>query len=188
MHTDVTSDMAGDASASTTTNSTDPALPSVPAFAMNAASASGSAQPVHLANIGAGLRSGLLRNLTRRERRVFLLIFGIILLSLADLWLTIHYLTTMGMMEANPIAVWVIKRFGSPWALSAFKLASVAASCWLLYLVRHHRIGELAAWACSTILAFMCYMWFEYTEELNQPSSLQLVQMAEGGGDWLRFD
>ena len=43
-----------------------------------------------------------------RSRRVILLIVGIVVLSLADLIVTLWHLTSVGMAEANPIAAWII--------------------------------------------------------------------------------
>ena len=54
-----------------------------------------------------------------RERRVGILLVSIIVLSAADLLLTIAHLQTIGMIEANPIAAFLIRTTASAWILSA---------------------------------------------------------------------
>lgn len=51
----------------------------------------------------------------RRSRRVIVLLAAIIVLSAADLAITLFHLKTMGMMEANPIARFLIEQTSSAW-------------------------------------------------------------------------
>ncbi len=125
----------------------------------------------------------------RRTGRVLWLLAGIIFLSLADLLLTLTYLMSVGMNEGNPIAAWIVTATQSPWALSMYKLVTVAICVGLLYKVRRQRVGELAAWCSLLILVALAVWWNQYAHyqpllprgevlvmaapELNHASSLQ---------------
>lgn len=124
--------------------------------------------------------SGLLWR--RRSRRVTMLILGIIVLSIADLAVTIAYLQANSMMEANPIAAYVIKSTQSAWALTAFKLATVAVCATLLYRLRHYPSGEAAAWCAVAVLAVMSVMWRSYSRTIDASAELILAQASVDDG------
>ena len=73
-----------------------------------------------------------------RPRRVSWLLAGVLLLSLIDLLLTIVHLRSVGMVEANPIAAFLIRSTQSVWVLSAYKLVTVGICLSLLYRLRRH--------------------------------------------------
>jgi len=116
--------------------------------------------------------------LCHRPRRVILLVLGIVVLSVADLVVTLAYLRAHWMMEANPIAAYLISATHSPWPLVAYKAATVAICVALLYRVRHHVAGEVAAWCAVGILAGMSLMWRSYSAHFDNPEELLTVQMA----------
>ncbi len=106
------------------------------------------------------------RTLVRtREARVLWLIFSIIVLSLADLHMTLEHVTMIGMSEGNPLAR-LIMSTNSPGALVAWKLTSVAAACLAFYAGRKKMIGELAAWFCCGVLIWLTIRWNTYATEL----------------------
>jgi hypothetical protein len=123
----------------------------------------------------------------RRARRVLVLLVGILVLSLADLMVTLEHLRTIGMLEANPIAAYLIRTTRSPWVLSAYKCLTVGICVTLLHRLRHHRSGELAAWCAMGILTVMSVLWHTYSQELGSTAHLQTVQ-ADHGEQWLRLD
>jgi hypothetical protein len=112
-----------------------------------------------------------------RARRVTLLVLGIIVLSLGDLAVTLAYLRANWMMEANPIAAYIIRTTQSPWALAAFKCCTVAICATLLYRMRHFRSGEVAAWCGMAVLTVMSIMWRSYADHL-QDAEVFLAQTA----------
>jgi len=122
-----------------------------------------------------------------RPRRVVVLLVGIVVLSLADLIITLTHLTTVGMAEANPVARWVIQWTGSPVSLVLFKVATVGVCVVLLYRVRHHLQGEIAAWLALVILAGMSVMWFSYTAVYENPVDATVAQEMLVHGNWVRF-
>ncbi len=114
--------------------------------------------------------------LDTRARRVTLLVAGIIVLSVADLIITLAFLRANWMMEANPIAAYLIKTTQSPWVLAAFKAASVGICVALLYRLRQHLAGEVAAWCAVGILAVMSVMWHSYSKQFDDQHHMILAQ------------
>lgn len=123
-----------------------------------------------------------------RARRVSLLILGIILLSVADLLITVTHLRSVGMMEANPIAAFLIRTTRSPWILVAYKSLTVSLCAVLLFHARRHVTGELAAWLSLFILAGMSVLWHRYSTHFDQPEQIRLAQSAAGPDEWLYLD
>lgn len=122
-----------------------------------------------------------------RARRVTLLLLGVLVLSLGDLLLTVECMTTVGMMEANPIAASLARSTGSAWALSAYKMLTVAVCVGLLYGLRHHRSSEIAAWCAATVLAALTLSWSAYAGCLDE-SDLYALQSIEGTSGWIILD
>jgi hypothetical protein len=125
--------------------------------------------------------------LSHRPRRVLLLLAGIIVLSLADLIVTLAHMK-IGMMEANPIAVYLVKSTQSPWALAAFKVLTVSVCVALLYRLRRHAEGEIAAWLAVGILTGMSIMWHCYTEGMDRREDIMLAQNGVVNDHWLMLD
>lgn len=97
-----------------------------------------------------------------RRRRVTVLVGGIVVLSLADLAITLKFLEARWMIEANPIAAYLIESTQSAWALAAFKCATVGICAGLLLRLRRHRAGEMAAWFGLAVLVGVLAMWHSY--------------------------
>lgn len=127
-----------------------------------------------------GLSTFRVVELCHRSRRVTLLVLGIMILSFADLVVTLAYLKAHWMMEANPIAAYLISSTQSPWALVAFKGASVGICVALLYRVRHCVAAEIAAWCALCILAGMSLMWHTYSAHFDNPEEMLMAQMTIG--------
>jgi hypothetical protein len=121
------------------------------------------------------------RLVARRSRRVMVLVAGIIILSVADFVVTLAFLRANWMMEANPIAAYLIEETQSPWILAAFKAVTVGVCVGLLYRVRHHRCGEVAAWCAMVILTIMSLMWHSYSSHFDGPEDIMLAQFNTSG-------
>ena len=91
------------------------------------------------------------------------LLSGVIFLSLADLFLTISYLTSVGMSEGNPIALWLLQTTNSVWPLVLYKALTVAICVTLLYRIRRKRQSELASWCAMLILVALSIWWNQYS-------------------------
>jgi hypothetical protein len=120
-----------------------------------------------------------------RARRVLLLLGGVVLLSLADLWLTLLHLSTIGMMEANPIAAWLIRSTESALALSLYKGVTVGVCVALLFRLRRRPQAEWGAWCAVAIMIGLSLMWQCYRAELADPEHLALARSGALGTEWL---
>ncbi len=124
-----------------------------------------------------------------RSRRVVLLIVGIVLLSLGDLLITVTFLRSTGLSEANAIAAFLIRETGSVAALVAYKTLTVLVCVGLLYRLRKLVEGEVAAWCAMLILAVTAAQWYQYTSQLDGISEMQLVRSSGAARDgWLVID
>ena len=113
-----------------------------------------------------------------RCERVKWLLFGIVMLSIADFVLTVSYLTTVGLSEGNPIAVWLLQTTNSVWALAMYKAITVTICVSLLYRTRFQRQGELAAWCGMLILVALSIWWNQYSRyQPNLPMGLDHILM-----------
>ena len=124
-----------------------------------------------------------------RARRVMLLLAAVVVLSLGDLLFTLLYLSTTGMIEANPIAAYLIRTTHSWEALAVFKLATVGLCVALLYRVRRYPEGEFAAWGAATIMVMLTIHWNHYTDHHEDGgAAMSLAENALPGDVWLTLD
>ncbi len=130
--------------------------------------------------------SGFLPTADGRARRVLVLLIGVIVLSGADLLITLAYLQANWMMEANPIAAWIIRNAQSPGmtaaALAAFKVGTVTICVALLYRLRRSVAGEAAAWIAVGVLVVMSVMWHNYAANFEETDVVMLAQIYERSG------
>ena len=126
--------------------------------------------------------------LEHRSRRVILLIVGIVVLSLGDLAITLVHLKSRGMMEANPVAAWIIAHSDSGVLLTAYKVATVAICAGLLFGLRRHVEGEIGAWCAVAILAMVSFHWYQYSLEMDVLTDVELARQGAYGEDWLVLD
>lgn len=120
-----------------------------------------------------------------RSRRVVILLISIVLLSLADLVITIINLRTVGMIEANPIAHYILLTTQSATALASYKLITVLVCITLLYRLRHSIQCELAAWFCVVMLAALACYWGIYSDSAHDPANLWVRQNQISHDNWL---
>jgi len=94
---------------------------------------------------------------------VGILIIAILLASLTDLAMTLEFLTTVGMAEANPIARAIIGT-GSVPLLVGFKLVMSLSACAVFWIARKRWSGELGAWAGALVMAWLMVRWDAYID------------------------
>ncbi len=102
-----------------------------------------------------------------RPGRVTALVGVIVVLSLADLYLTLLYLRTVGMGEANPLAH-LILQYCSVEALAAWKILTVLLATVILLALRRVRCAEVAAWGCAIGLCVLTVHWYRYSRDVSQ--------------------
>lgn len=99
-----------------------------------------------------------------RSVRVVCLVSAIVMMSLADLVITLIYLRTVGMGEGNPVARYVMEH-GSDSLLIAWKCASVALAVLVFVRYRDRRSTEGACWFCMVVLVWLLVRWIAYADE-----------------------
>ncbi len=114
-----------------------------------------------------------------RSRRVIALLGAVVLLSLGDLLLTLAYLKSVGLMEANPIAAYLIESTQSAWVLAGYKGLTVGICATVLFCLRRHREGEIGAWCAAAILVLTALQWHQYACYVDGPEAVRLA----GAGD-----
>lgn len=102
-----------------------------------------------------------------RPRRVVLLLVAVLLMSLGDLYMTLTYLTNVGMLEGNPIAR-AVMAMNHPGLLIGWKVISLGLGLGILYWARRSRNGELGAWICFVILSWLTVHWSSYNAEMHE--------------------
>lgn len=100
-----------------------------------------------------------------RARRVLLLTVAIVAMSIADLIITLGYLRSGGMGEANPLARWVMN-YGSANVLIVWKGLTVATACGIFIATRRARAAEIGAWSCCLVLTWLSVRWIAYSREI----------------------
>jgi len=121
-----------------------------------------------------GVLSGLFPLLRLRGRRVLLLACAIALMSAVDLYLTLLYVTNMGMNEMNPLAR-AMMAYQSPKVLALWKFLTVALSLGILILIRNKRSAEWGAWVGFLVLGWLMSHWVIFVHEMRD-INLEVVQ------------
>lgn len=126
------------------------------------------------------------RALRSRSIRVCILLVAVVLMSIADLYMTLTYLQGPGMGEGNPIARWIMSA-NCPWALGSFKLGLLAISCFILLKVRHRKSAELGTWLCLVVMVWLTMQWKEYNEAMPGLAPIIHRMATAHTGEWVRF-
>ena len=113
---------------------------------------------------------------------------GIVVLSIGDLGVTLLHLKSSGMIEANPVAAWIIAHTGSGALLTAYKAVTVAICVGLLFRLRRHVEGEIGAWCAVLIMAAVSIQWYQYNREIHIDIDIELARQGAYGENWLILD
>lgn len=118
--------------------------------------------------------------LWKRSSRVIILVSVVVLLSVADLYMTMMHLSTIGMLEGNPLARWIMRNL-DPSALVLWKAVTLLIASAILIKIRHTPHGEVAAWVCAAILVWLMFRWYGYSHNLSMltPEEMRLVTETE---------
>lgn len=123
-----------------------------------------------------------------RAQRVIAIVLASILMSAGDLYMTLTYVTNIGMIELNPLARQLMA-WNSPMAVVAWKLALTLFGAGVLLAFRKRRSTEVAAWLVFASMTWLIFHWrgfntevADMTEEyqmLSQIGDERFVHMAE---------
>lgn len=121
-----------------------------------------------------------------RQGRVALLLMAVILISIADLVMTLTYAMSVGMMEVNPIAH-AIMTSGSPLLVVLWKTATAGLGISILYRTRSTRFSEGATWICFLGMVMLLAHWISFNNQIVHCAD---EVSALGGSDvpnWVRM-
>lgn len=129
-----------------------------------------------------------------RSRRVTFLIVAMVMMGIADLMCTLTYMRTSGMLEANPLARFVLSTGaveGGSGQLVMFKALTIMLSCGTLYLARRHRQAEFSAWACTAMMLALTVHWINYNRSVSSFTN-DMAVLAMSGGEfepmWVKLE
>ena len=148
-------------------------------------------QPVSLRTIQAVPTAVLARSplglLAKRGHRVCLLALAIALMSAVDLYLTLLYVTHMGMNEMNPLAR-AMMEYQSPTLLAVWKAATVTLSVGILFFIRKQRSAEIGAWAAFLFLGWLMSHWIVFIDETRDMNIQAMHEVAAGDPTWIMIE
>jgi hypothetical protein len=111
--------------------------------------------------------SGLVRSaysiFVHRPFRVVALSLAIAVMSGADLYLTLLFVTQTGMNEMNPLAR-AMMEYQSPAILAVWKMGTVVISVGILLMIRKQRSAELGAWVGCFVMGWLMLHWSGFIE------------------------
>lgn len=117
------------------------------------------------------------------SRRLGLLIVAIAMMSGADLLCTLAYMSTIGLIEANPFARFMVSVGDIP-QLVMFKAFTTLLSCGALYLARRHPLSEKVAWLCAAMLLALMLHWTAFNRSVSGLTNEITVLSLHGGHEW----
>jgi len=119
-----------------------------------------------------------------RSQRVAILLFATVLMGLADLSMTLTFITTVGMIEANPIARLVME-LNSPGYVVLWKLATMLVGIGVLFWARMHRGAEIGTWICFAAMAALSIHWLAFAGQVSSMDSDYATLAAADDPRWI---
>lgn len=120
----------------------------------------------------------------RRGLRVTVLCVVILIISVADLELTLRFLTSGGMSEGNPLARYIMG-FNCQWLLGAWKIMLTAVACGTLFGLRTRLTAELGAWLCAAVMVWLAIRWGFYADYAGLAAEHMLSATPCKPTDWV---
>ncbi len=116
-------------------------------------------------------------------RRLMLALVAIALMSLADLICTLIYMSSVGLIELNPLARFMVS-VGDTRQLVIFKLFTMTLSCGALYFARRHPLSERVAWICAAGLFVLMLHWTAFNSSVSDLTNEITTLALYGGHEW----
>lgn len=110
-------------------------------------------------------------------------------LSLVDLAVTLAYMTTLGMYEANPIARLLAATASPVVAIVLFKVLTVGMSLWLFHRLRRFASARAMALVMVAVLVCVTVQWVRYGRAANEFDwMIASAPVAASEPGWVRLD
>lgn len=116
-------------------------------------------------------------------RRLMLVLLAIALMSMVDLICTLIYMSSVGLLELNPLARFMVS-VGDAQQLIIFKLFTMTLSCGALYFARRHPISERVAWVCAAGLFALMLHWTSFNSSVSGLTNEITILALQGGHEW----
>jgi len=113
-----------------------------------------------------------------------IILVGVVLMSLGDLYMTLQYLLHFGMLESNPLARAMISH-GSPWLLAAWKLCTLMLAVGILVFARRRLSAELGTIFCCGVMAWLTVRWINYSDQMAETTRDQQTLVNFDEGRWV---
>lgn len=119
------------------------------------------------------------------DARFFCILASIVIMSLADLTMTLLHFTGVGMVEENPVAR-LLMRYGGVCSLCAWKAGTVTIGVFILWKIRNFRAAEVGAWLCFVVLAALCMHWAIYNSQVSGlTTEILSIEKNRANTDWV---
>lgn len=102
-----------------------------------------------------------------RSQRVTILVLAAALMSLGDLYMTLTYVMSIGMVEVNPIARHLMS-MDSPLPVVLFKVSLTLFGTTVLMWFRRRRAAEIAAWFVFLGMTILTMHWRGYSTQVAE--------------------
>lgn len=102
----------------------------------------------------------------RRTTRIALAIGAVGVVGAADTWLTLNFMTTVGMIELNPLAR--AAAGAGPAGLIGLKALSLAVHAGVLMALRRSAWAERAAWASVAVMIALAGHWSMFVDGAHE--------------------
>lgn len=121
----------------------------------------------------------------RRAWRVIMLTAAVAVMSVLDLYITLLYVRTVGMGEANPLARWMMSHFSAD-VLIWWKLLTVALACTIFLTARRTKVGEIGAWVSCGVLIWLTLRWTTYSHEVTCLTPVLHILSEYDSAKWIQ--
>jgi hypothetical protein len=106
-------------------------------------------------------------------------------LSVLDLVVTLFYMHTVGMYEANPLVRALAETSHPTIAITLLKVASVATGVGLLHVGRRQIAAQVAAWLMTGVLVWVTVQWARYGVVMMDLDWVGMSSLTPLDGDWV---
>lgn len=132
---------------------------------------------------GGGAKDWLLAS-HYRSIRVTVLLAAVLVMSMADLLLTLIYVTQAGLLESNPLARMVMRDSGVE-GVVIWKLLTVGLATFIFYMARKRLSGELGLVVSCAVLGWLMIHWTTYIDEVHTITPVLNAEMCADSVGWV---
>ena len=122
-----------------------------------------------------------------RVTRIAMLVAATVVMCVGDLYMTLTYAMSVGMIEANPIAREVLREHPVA-VLVVWKLSTLVFFASVFYFARRTRVGEVAAWGSFFVMACLTMHWLSYATAASRFTTEFAALAMSDDPRWITLD